>query len=158
MKRWLCYLFFIGLVSCSSKKKEEKDTSKYFPVLSPLQSQLKHLDTSMYSFIKIETEDGRSDTTYLRREEVRQYAKEFLNIPDVTQRKWGSDYIESTGYDTLLGRAFKNYTSDNEDQTTVKQQVFIMPTFGGNDEVKTVYIEKLINDDDSSVEKNCIGK
>ena len=144
------------LASCDRKKKEKVDTSKYFPVLSYLQSQVKKIDTSLYSITKIETTGKTSDTSFIKREEVRALAKDFLDIPDITNPKFGSDYKETNLYDSLLGVAVLSYTSTDEDLETSKQDVTIIPSFGGNDLVKTIYIEKNKSDDGTIIEKKLI--
>ncbi len=151
-----CLLVTCLCIGCNKKKKDKVDTSAYFPVLSYLQSQVKGIDTSLYNITKIESSGERSDTTIIRREEVRGLAKDFLDIPDITKPKIGSDYKESNIYDSLLGMAVLSYTSENEDLEVTKQDVTIIPSFGGNDVVKTIYIEKNKSNDDSTVEKKLI--
>ena len=149
------------MLSCSNndkkKEKENVDTSRYFPILSYLQSQVKELDTSMYRFIKIETINGISDTMDISREDVRKYAKDFLEIPDIKDPEYGSDYEELTNFDSLLGRVFMSYTAYDKDVEVVKQDVTILPRFGdGEDEVKTIYIEKTESDDGTTIEKKML--
>lgn len=160
MNKWLFVSAIVTLMlSCSTKKKETEkvDTSQYFPILSYLKSQVKALDTSMYRFIKIETADGKTDTSDISREDVRKYANDFLEIPDITDSDYGSDYSALTSYDSLMGRVFMSYTAYDKDVEVVKQDVTILPRFGdGADEVKTVYIEKIKSDDDKTIEKKML--
>lgn len=156
MNKWLFGFLLLALcASCKSKKKKETDAdnAKFFPVLSFLQSQVKEMDTSLYTITKIETINGKTDTTFIPREEFRKYAKDFLEIPDITEKKWKGDYNEATDYDTTIGRAVFIYSATDPELELQQQHVTILPTFGGNDEVKTIFLHKIINDDDSTVEK-----
>ena len=158
MNQWTCLIILCLAISCNNKKEETKDTSGYFPVRSFLQGQIKALDTSMYRFICIETVNGVSDTADINREAVTRYAKDFIDIPDITDPENGSDYSEMSSYDSLMGRVLMSYTAyDKEDIEVVKQDVTVVPGFGAMpDEVKTVYIEKIVSDDDTVTEKKML--
>jgi hypothetical protein len=144
------------MFSCHHKKKEKQDTSQYIPILSYLQSQLRGIDTTLNSVLKVEITDNKWDTVYIRREEVRNYAKDFLDIPDLTNPEAGGIYKEVQQYDSLIGRVYFSYTTDDEEAQVTKQEITIMPTFGGKDEVKTIYIEKNISQGDSTIEKKML--
>ncbi len=150
-------LFFIVAfcTACKQKKKPESDVdnTQFFPVVSYLQSQVKDVDTSLYFITKIETANNRSDTLVISREDFRKYAKDFLELPDITDKKWKGDYTEITQYDSSMGRALFFYTAVDEDAELKRQDVTIMPTFGGNDEVKTIYVHLIKDGKDSTVEK-----
>jgi hypothetical protein len=155
MKR-LVYIFLIVLIcfGCKSRKKKgEADNSKFFPVLSVVQSEIKDVDTSVYRIIKVETKGDRRDTTDIPREDFSKYAADFLDIPDITADKWKGDYYESSHYDTLMGRVNISYTATDPDMELLRQDISIMPTFGNNDQVKTIYMQKITNQGDSTVEK-----
>ncbi|MGZ5286898.1 MAG: hypothetical protein ACXWV0_09555 [Flavisolibacter sp.] len=159
MNKWTTILLLFMLsFGCKSKKKVElKDTSAYFPVSNYLQSEIKRLDTSMYRFIKIETVNGKSDTTDISREDIRKYAADFLNIPNLRDAETGSDYDEMVSYDSLAGRVFMSYTAYDKDVEVVKQDVSIEPGFGAvEDKVKTIYVEKIKEEDDVVTEKKML--
>ena len=159
MNKWTCYLIvFILILACNNRKKEIKDTSGYFPVRSFLQSQVSELDSSLYRFIKIETKNGVSDTTDITRDEATRFASEFLEIPDITNPQLGSDYSEMSSFDSIMDRVIMSYTAyDKKDIEVVKQDVTVLPSFGnGEDEVKTIYLEKIKSDEDSMTEKKML--
>jgi len=147
---------FIICFSCKSrKKKEEVDNSNYFPVLSFLQGQVKKVDTSLFSIIKIETVNGVSDSTPISRDSVRMLAKEFLDIPNLRSEK-GKEYKELNDFDSTQQMVSMTYTSD-EDIEVPKQQVFIIKSgINFDDVVKTIYIEKVRSQGDNIVEKRLI--
>ena len=73
----------LALFACKSKKEEVKET--FFPVLSFIKSQVAHVDTSLYPIIKLTFIDStRTDTEYIKREDFRSLAKDFLELPDLT--------------------------------------------------------------------------
>jgi hypothetical protein len=157
MKFLTALLLASCLIACKGKKKETKDTSRYFPIKSYLQSRIKGLDTSLYRFVKIETTNGHSDTSDISREEASEYAKEFLNIPDLKDPDQGSDYEEMSAYDSLMNRAIWSYTAYDKDVDVLKLDVTVIPKFGdGEDEVKTVYIEKFEQEGDKTIDKKML--
>ena len=87
MKKWILIAPLVLLFSCKSEEKEEGRDSGFFPVLTFLKSQVAQVDTSVYSIIKITTVGNQSDTTYIKREDFRKEAADFLSIPDITQKK-----------------------------------------------------------------------
>lgn len=139
--------------SCNNKKKNNVDTSQYFPIRSYLQSQVKTLDTASYSFIRIETFNGSSDTSILEREELKQYTWEFTDIPDLRNPEEGSDYNETKSFDSLMGRVFMSYTAKKDDAEVTRQEITVLPALTGSDEIKTVYIEKLNSEKESTIDK-----
>lgn len=159
MNKWTAILLpLLIFMGCKSQKKEPpKDTSAYFPVSNYLQSEIKRLDTSMYRFIKIETVNGKSDTTDISREEIRKYAADFLDIPNLRDPGTGNDYDEMVSYDSMAGRVFMSYTAYDKNVDVVKQDVSIMPGFGAvEDKVMTIYVEKIKDDDDVVTEKKML--
>src|SRR5688572_21493519 len=107
--------FLIGilfLISCKDKKaaaNEEKSTA-YFPVLSYIKSQVAHVDTSLYRIIKVVEKDSITrDTIYLKREEFRNAAKDFLSMPDITSEDLKNDYAETEIFDQDLESVVLNY-------------------------------------------------
>ncbi len=129
---------------------------EFFPAHSFLQSQVKHIDTSLYPLRKVEKAGGRTDTTFIRREQFRSFAADFLNMPDIAASKWKDDYTESRIYDDVLKRAIFSYTPKEEDATILRQDITIEPGAAGDDAVKTIFINKLDENGDSSVQKRML--
>jgi hypothetical protein len=154
--RFFCFCLFalFACAGCKHKKKEKVDNSNYFPVLSFLQSEVKKIDTSLFSITKVVTQNGVSDTTPLLRDSVRGLAADFLGIPDLRSEK-GKSYNEVTAYDTTTQLVSMTYSSEESD--VPKQQVFIVKSgMNFDDIVKTIYIEKEISKGDSLVQKRLI--
>lgn len=156
MNKWIiCIIIATSIVACKGKKKEGKK-GQIFPVLSYLLAQVKNVDTSLYRIIKIETADSVSDTSFIRREEFRSYAKDFLDIPDISSAKHRDDYDESNNYDDLLNKALLTYTSRNSDNEIFRETVILDRDASGNSLVNTIIIDKQLKNKDSTVIKNML--
>ena len=141
------------LISCKNKKAEnEEGTTSFFPVLSFLKSQVAHVDSSLYRIIKITNKDSITDTTYLKREDFRQAAKDFLSIPDISSDKLRDEYNETELFDDDLKRVVLNYMPKQPDKEITRQEVIIKPDADG-DKVQTIFINRINNSKDSSVQK-----
>jgi hypothetical protein len=155
----LVFIYFISIstilfYSCKSTQKDDKPND-FFPVLSFLKSQVAHVDTSLFQIIKIENENGRSDTTYLKREEFKLYAKDFTTIPDITSDDLKDEYTETKMYDDALQRVVLSYVPKENDAEIQRQDITIAPNEDSS-KVETIYVDWLIDDDDSLVQKKML--
>lgn len=136
--------------ACKAKKEEDKET--FFPVLSFLQSQVAHIDTSLYPIVKLTYFDStRTDTEYIKREDFRSLAKDFLELPDLSKPKFKKRFINEERYDETLGRAIFTLLPVNPDKEQIQRQEVIINN-AGND-VNSIYIDFFSSSKDSSVEK-----
>ena len=150
-------VFILCLSACKSKQKKDTQDGQYFPVLSFLKGQVKDIDTSLYRIIKVETIDSNSTTTYIKREDFNQYAKDFLGIPDISSDKWKDDYEETKMFDDALNNVILTYTTTEQDNEVRREDVMLEPTnASGNSEVKNIIINTLQSGGDSTIEKNMV--
>jgi hypothetical protein len=152
MKRWL-YLILLFLACCKDKKEEPTEKAGSFPVLSFIKSQVAHVDTSLYAIIKVVTIDSNSDTTYIKREEFRREAKDFLDLPDIATPDAMEEYTEEKSFDPLLNQAVLVYTAKEDEAPVTKEQVYIEPDNGEGDKVKTFIIDRVV---DKAVRKTLV--
>jgi len=139
-----------ALFACKSKMKEEKEA--FFPVLSFIQSQVAHVDTSLYSIIKLTFIDStRTDTEYIKRDDFRSFAKDFLDLPDLNKSKFKKRFKQEKRYDETLGRAVFTLLPADPDKEQIQRQEVIINN-AGND-VHSIYIDFFASSKDSSVEK-----
>lgn len=155
MNKCLLFLVAISVLSCRSKKEDEENKS-FFPVLSFIKSQVAEVDTSVYPIFKIVTVDGLSDTVYIKREEFRQYANDFLTMPDISTKKWDDDYLETKLYDEDLKRVILNYMPKDVNEEIRRQEVMIEPGQQSEDKVRTIIIDRVVMNKDSTVQKNML--
>jgi hypothetical protein len=155
MNKWSClscFLLFI-FVACNNEESGSKDKAAYFPVLSFLQGQVAHIDSSVYSITQVTKNGNHTDTAYIKREDFKNTARDFLSIPDISSKKLRKKYNESRLYDETLGKVVITYTPKDEDMEILRQDVIIQPNPETGDQVETIYIERLLSNDDSTVQK-----
>ena len=149
--------FFILLIgalfvaSCNDKK-ENKNEKNFFPVLSFIKSQVAHVDTSVFRIIKIVKKDSTSDTTYLKREEFREAAKDFLTIPDISDKDLRDEYTETELFVEDLDQVALNYMPKEPNKEITRQEVMIKAGPDG-DKVQSIFINRVINNKSGSIQK-----
>jgi hypothetical protein len=149
------YLLLIGallILSCKNKKTNPQDESSFFPVLSFIKSQVAHVDTSVYRIIKVVKTDSTYDTTYLKREEFREAAKDFLSIPDISSDELKDDYTETKLFIQDLDQVALSYMPKKPDKEITRQEVMIKPD-GDGDKVQSIFINRINNSKKGSVHK-----
>ncbi|MDF2380030.1 hypothetical protein JMG10_01030 [Nostoc ellipsosporum NOK] len=152
-----CMAALLLATSCKSKK-ERKPEDKNFPILGYLQSEALGLDTSLARFVKTVYYDSTHiDTFYIPRQQVREEAKDFLNIPDIFSSKYEDDYTESRRYDETINKVVMTYTAKEENkQGILKQEVIIQPDQVNGDKVTGIFIDTWKSTKDSTVQKRML--
>jgi hypothetical protein len=156
MNKWILIPLLVLLFSCNNEQKEEGRDSGFFPVLSYLNSQVAQVDTSLYRIVKITTVDEQSDTTYIKREDFRKEAADFLSIPDITQKKLKKDYKETELYDESLQSVILSYMPTEDDAEIRRQEVVIQPHQAETDQVTSIYIDRVMEQGKATVRKNML--
>jgi len=150
---WFFIVSILVMLSCKNKKTdEEKENQKFFPVLSFIKSQVAHVDTSVFRIIKIVQKDSTSDTTYLKREEFREAAKDFLTIPDITSDELKDEYTETKLFVPDLKQVALNYMPKEPDKEISRQEVMIKPDANG-DKVQSIFINRTTGSKNGSIQK-----
>ncbi len=153
-KQILFFVTALMIYSCKTKKKEN-----FFPVLSFIKSQIAHVDTSFYPIEKITWLDStHADTAYVKREEFKSLAKDFLEIPDLSEKKLSRLYAEEKFYDEGLNRVILSYKPKNPDTASVQQQEVLITPDPSGDKVKSIIINMNITNKDSSIQKRMLWK
>ena len=145
--------------ACNQKKEEDKSES-FFPVLSFLQSQVADIDTSLYAIKKIIYIDSlHSDTSWVKREEFRELAKDFLTIPDIASKKYKKLYAEEKLYDESMNRVILSYKPIRPDNAEIqKQEILITPDVAVGDKVSSIIIDQVVSNKDGSVQKKMLWR
>lgn len=158
MKKYFVVLLpvMLALPACHSKKKEPE--KKFVSVLSLIESQVAHVDTSLYSIIKtVNTDSLQADTVYIPREEFRAAAKDFLSIPDLSDQKVAKRFKEETMYDQTINRVIITYTPENPAKEEIqKQELLVTPNAANGDKVNTIIINQVISNRDGFMQKNML--
>ncbi len=159
MKRMLVLFFGISFFMVSCKPGRKEANKNFISVVSLIEKQVAHIDTSLYSIQKIVTADSlHSDTTYIRREEFRAAAKEFLEIPDLSDKKVAKRFKEEPArYDELLGRVVISYIPvDPVKEEYKNQELVVTPNIATGDKVNNIIISRVISNRDSFMRKNML--
>lgn len=160
--------FVLGMASvfawaCNNnedKEQESKDAA-FFPAIPYIKSQVAKVDTSIYSIMRIVFVDStHNDTTYLRREQFKDAASEFLALPDITQKEYNGRFTEQNTFDETLDRVLLVYTPKNNKKEDIqRQEVLIKPQPGTpEDQVTSIFINTNQSTRDSSIEKKMLWK
>lgn len=153
---WLLFIM-TAILSCGQKKEEQgKD---FISVVSLIRAEVAHVDSSLYSIIKTVTYDSlRTDTFYIPREEFKTEAKDFLDIPDLSDRKVAKRYKDDSPiYDESLGRVIFRYVPVDPAKEEVKSQEFLAtPVPGANARINNVIIIREISNRDSFLQKKLL--
>lgn len=148
----VCSTLLLLLLSCKNKKQEAEEDTNFFPVLSFIKSQVAHVDTSVYRIIKVTKLDSLSDTIFIKREDFKAAAKDFLDLPDISSDKLKDDYKETKLYDQDLEQVVLNYMPKEGNEEITRQEVLIKPSPDG-DKVQSIFINRSIQKGDSTVNK-----
>jgi hypothetical protein len=155
MNKWMLGLLILSLLSCKGKEKAEEEVS-FFPIKSYLLSQAAKVDTSVYAIRKITTINTKSDTAYIRREDFRAAAKDFLELPDIAEKKWKQDYHETKQFVEELNSAVLTYTPKEADDAEIRRQEVIIQPSAEGDQVKTIFIETAAEKGNTSIKKKML--
>lgn len=140
-------LFLAGVfIFFSCKTKEKEDGKGYVSITSLIKKEIEHVDTSLYSIIKIvSTDTAQGDTTYIPREKFGEEAKEFLLIPDFSDPKIAKRFKEENRYDSLMDRIILTYTPVDKTSEEVNKVELLVSTdimSDGNNKITNIIIEK----------------
>jgi len=144
------------LIACKGKKDVAKEKAKEeqpISALSIIKGQLNDIDTSLYEIKKFETINNVTDSTYLRRDQIRKIASPFLSLPDIADEKYYEKYTEDKLID--IEQNTLNITSISKSDTAeIQKQIIIVsisPT--ENSKVQSIFIDRYISKGDSTIEQ-----
>jgi hypothetical protein len=143
------------LIACKSKKdsKTDKSTNSSISVLSIFNGQVNHIDTSLYQVTRLDTKDGKTDTTYIRREDVRELAAPFLSLPDISRKDYEENYTEERFIDETQNSLSITATAKKEGLEILKQIIIVPIDDLASGKVQSIFIDRQVQQGDSSVEQ-----
>ncbi len=156
--RLLIPVFALALVS-SCKQKETEPKEDFFPVLSFLKSQVAKVDTSLNSIRKYVIVDSlTTDTLYIPREQFRDIARDFLQIPDLSESKYKDRYVEEKIFDEMLNSVLLTYTPIKPEKEQIQRQEVMIRPGPSEDKITNIIINLSVDTKDSSVQKRMLWK
>lgn len=149
----LCFI----VLSCNNNDKDKPQPPDHFPVISYIKSQIAHVDTSLYPIIRININgEGADDTTHHKREEFRALAKDFTDLPDITEKKKRARFTKEARFDESLDRVIITMLPvEPEKEEIQRQEVVIKPDPSG-DRVLNIIIDYVKSNRDSAVQKRLL--
>jgi hypothetical protein len=157
--RLLACLSFTLIIGSCNNKKETAEKGSFLPVLSFIQGQVANIDTSLYLIMQLNIIDSsRTDTLHVPREQFRGLAKDFLELPDLSDKKYEKRYKESKAYDETMNRLIIIYEpNDRENEIIQREELVVTPDFsGGEGTIRNVIVDYLLSSKDSSVQKRLL--
>ena len=148
---YILLILFIFLTACKEKKGSSKEPA--ISAISIIKGQLNQLDTSFFQIEKFETIDGKTDTTYLKREEVKYLAKDFLSLPDISQNNYTENYTEERLIDETQNTLSITATANNEKQEIQKQIIIVPLDKFAKGNVQSIYIDRFVQTNDSLLQQ-----
>jgi len=143
------------LLACKQKKKTPHE--KFFPVLSFINSQVAHIDTSVYSIRKYVYIDSlHTDTIYIPREQFKDAAKDFLSLPDISSAAFEDRFNEEKSFDETLQRVTLTYLPVNPEKEEIQREDVLIKPDPSGDIVSNIIINSYRESRDSSVEKKLL--
>ena len=113
----ICFLFF---TACHSNEtpgsvaiKTSADITNIFPVTSFIRAQLKELDTMPVTPLLLTTRAGKTDSTWLKRADIRKKAVPFLS-PEIDSVSMHSLFKESSFLDQTINAYTFSYDPKNK--------------------------------------------
>jgi hypothetical protein len=147
------------LISCGEKKKQEQPKEAFISAVSFIRSQVTQVDTSLYSIMKLVYRDSvYVDTEYIKREDFAANASDFLDLPDIADKKNAPDYLEEKFVDETLNRVIFTYRPKDPEKALIQRQelVVLADLTGGESKVRNIIIETSSTNRDSSVQKKLL--
>lgn len=148
-------LVLIAVIGCKGKKGEKQDPP--ISAISIIKGQLNKLDSSLYEFKRIERIENKSDTAYLRRNEIRKLAEPFLLLPDIADQKLYKKYSEErliqAEQETL---SITSTLKENEKGEVQRQMLSIGLSDISNAQVSSIFIDTYTSSGDSTIEKKLV--
>ena len=149
----------LGLLLFSCGNEEETTNKKFVSISSFIGSQVAGVDSSLYSIRKYTYIDStRIDTEYIHRDNFKQAAADFLNIPDITRGKLADEYEESTQFDETLNRVMIIYTPKDPEKQQIQREEIVIKPDGSGDKVTSIFVHFVNESRDSVVEKKMIWR
>ncbi len=159
MKKQLSFLIFISILAACNNSKNDTKQESFISVRSLIEGQVAHVDTSLYSIMRIEyTDSSAHDTTYIRREDFRETAAVFLSIPDLADPKVAKKYMaEPAQYDETLEKVIITYKPiDPEKEEVKKQELLVTPAPATGDKVNNILVLREISNRDSFMKQDML--
>src|SRR6185295_8561271 len=123
MKKYMLFFAAIFFLSQSCRQKTGNKEEDFIPLLPFILNDISDVDTGLYPIIKIVTVDSiNTDTFFVKREEFRGLAEEFLHIPDLSKKKYKELFTEEKIFDQALNTIIITYRPKNPEKEEIQRE------------------------------------
>lgn len=166
MKMILYGLMVLVYVGCNSAEVQPEtsqirdstqDVKEYFPVLDFIRSEIRFVDSLPIGIMKYTTQDGKTDSGYIKLDEFHQLAQEFLPS-DLNKEAFESNFSETSFFDNTTQYSSFLYASTRKNSNVSRIDVLVKPENVVYNKVKSIYMEKFSENADSAVIKKLYWK
>jgi hypothetical protein len=133
-----------------------KSTTRYFPVMAFLKSEIEYVDSLPVGIKKFTVIGNHQDSGYIQLKEFHKLAGEFLSA-ELNDSAFARDFTETSFFDQSSNTATFLYKARDENLLTRRIDVITMKT-DVYDEVKSIYIEKDVRSGDSLINKKLMWR
>lgn len=153
MKYTFIYLLATSIIHLSCKEKNKTSEEPVISALSVIKGQINHLDTSFYQILKFETMDGKTDTGYVKREEIRSLSSDFLSLTDISLTGYSENYTEERLIDEGQNTLSITSTAKKESLEIQKQIIIIPLDEFASGKIESIFIDRSFQIKDSSIQQ-----
>lgn len=126
-------------------KKDSIETSTFFPVTEYIRGQLREIDSLPVTPLKIITYNGKQDSMWMKKKDIRLFAEPFLH-PEIDTTNFKKLFIERSFLDQTINAFTFSYDPIEILPDTLQLRrwdVYIDPT---KNTIKRIYMVKEVND------------
>jgi len=110
------------------------------------------VDTSLYAIVQyVSTDTLPADTSYIPREKFREIAREFLDLPDLSDPAIASRFREENRYDSLIRKVIISYLPLDPKKEEIKKMELLVSAEmleDSSNKVTNIIVEKAVNNRD----------
>lgn len=153
------FLLILAIAISSCKQKDKTPAPSFISITSLINDQVKQIDTSLYSIVKVVTYDSlHIDTSFVPREKFAEEAKDFLSLPDLSEKKVARRFKEEPArYDNTINRAILTYLPVEPDKEPIKKiELLVTPVLGEESKINNIIIDWNIRTKDSALQKRML--
>jgi len=147
-------------ITCNDTLKQatgKGEKHEFFPVRDFLEGQVYLMDSLKLPAYKYNTVDNISESVLLAPGEFKALAQEFMN-PDINDPAIKGFYKETSFADQSIPNVTFTYSTQKRDLPLQRMDVIIRPDLVLNDQVQSIYLEKVSNNGDTVTVKKLYWK
>jgi len=129
----------------------------YFPVLDYLKSEIRDVDSLPVGIMKYTTQNGITDSTYIKLDEFHQLAQEFMPQA-LSKETFENEFSESSFFDNTTQYSSFLYSANNKNLPLKRVDVLVKPEGVIYNKVMSIYLEKIIEKTDTSMKQKLYWK